>query len=62
MPRGQAVPSSLKNIYKELASDVGCRAPRHGHLEAWVRQGVLLLNTSLTVEVRRRPCLIAAPL
>lgn len=45
------IPSSLQNIYKEIHSDVGCSIPQHGHLEAWVKQGVLLLNTSLTVEV-----------
>lgn len=42
--------SSLVNIYKELASDVGAEPVKHGHLEAWAKQGVLLLNTSLTVE------------
>jgi ATP-dependent DNA helicase PIF1 len=44
------IPASLKNIYKELASDVGFVAPVHGNLEAWAKQGVLLLNTVLTVE------------
>ena len=52
VPKGQAVPSSLRNIYKELHSDCGCSIPRHGHLEHWVDQGVLLLNTALTVQVR----------
>ncbi|SDN90655.1 uracil-DNA glycosylase [Vreelandella arcis] len=47
---GVAVPPSLLNIYKELASDLGVEPVKHGHLEAWARQGVLLLNTSLTVE------------
>lgn len=47
---GVAVPPSLVNIYKELASDVGAEPVNHGHLEAWAKQGVLLLNTSLTVE------------
>jgi uracil-DNA glycosylase len=47
---GVPVPPSLVNIYKELATDVGFKPVRHGHLEAWARQGVLLLNTSLTVE------------
>ena len=42
-------PPSLVNIYKELASDIGCVAPRHGSLVQWARQGVLLLNTTLTV-------------
>lgn len=47
---GVPVPPSLVNIYKELATDVGFNPVRHGHLEAWAKQGVLLLNTSLTVE------------
>ncbi len=48
--RDVRVPPSLKNIYKELAADVGFRAPAHGCLEEWARQGVLLLNSVLTVE------------
>jgi uracil-DNA glycosylase len=45
-----ATPPSLKNIYKELAADVpGFTPPAHGNLEAWARQGVLLLNATLTV-------------
>jgi uracil-DNA glycosylase len=44
-----AIPPSLANIHKELASDVGVPAPGHGNLEAWARQGVLLLNATLTV-------------
>ena len=53
VPRGQAVPSSLKNIYKELKNDVpGFVAPAHGFLEHWAKQGVLLLNTCLTVRAR----------
>ncbi|MDT8878365.1 uracil-DNA glycosylase [Halomonas saccharevitans] len=47
---GVRVPPSLGNVYKELAADVGTRPVAHGNLEAWARQGVLLLNTSLTVE------------
>lgn len=47
---GVKVPPSLKNIYKELASDLGCTPVEHGHLDHWARQGVLLLNTVLTVE------------
>jgi uracil-DNA glycosylase len=47
---GVRVPPSLVNIYKELASDLGLERPAHGNLESWARQGVLLLNNSLTVE------------
>jgi len=46
---GVAIPPSLANIYKELRTDVGIEPPHHGNLEAWARQGVLLLNTTLTV-------------
>lgn len=48
--KGVKVPPSLVNIYKELESDLGLPRPAHGHLESWARQGVLLLNNSLTVE------------
>ena len=44
-------PPSLKNIYKELESDLGISPARHGFLEHWARQGVLLLNAVLTVEM-----------
>ena len=44
-------PPSLANIYKELESDLGIRAARHGFLEHWAKQGVLLLNSVLTVEM-----------
>lgn len=47
--RDVAVPPSLANIHKELESDLGIAPPKHGNLEAWARQGVLLLNTTLTV-------------
>ncbi|SEK42759.1 uracil-DNA glycosylase [Halomonas daqiaonensis] len=47
---GVRVPPSLANIYKELQADVGFQPVDHGNLEYWARQGVLLLNTSLTVE------------
>lgn len=50
VPPGVRVPPSLVNIYKELASDLGLERPAHGNLENWARQGVLLLNNSLTVE------------
>ncbi|TAE47312.1 MAG: uracil-DNA glycosylase [Bacteroidetes bacterium] len=46
---GVAPPPSLVNIFKELHSDLGLPIPRHGNLEGWARQGVLLLNTLLTV-------------
>jgi len=46
---GVAVPPSLANIYKELHTDLGLPIPRHGHLTHWAQQGVLLLNTTLTV-------------
>jgi uracil-DNA glycosylase len=50
VPPGQKLPPSLRNIFKELHRDLGCPVPAHGHLGAWARQGVLLLNASLTVE------------
>jgi uracil-DNA glycosylase len=50
VPEGVATPPSLVNIYKELESDLGIPRRSHGNLEHWARQGVLLLNTSLTVE------------
>ncbi|MDX9692087.1 MAG: uracil-DNA glycosylase [Acholeplasmataceae bacterium] len=46
-------PPSLKNIYKELVSDLGIIYPNTGNLSKWAKQGVLLLNTCLTVEVHR---------
>src|SRR5699024_10204191 len=42
-------PPSLRNIFKELQDDVGCTPPDHGYLVEWAKQGVLLLNTVLTV-------------
>lgn len=50
---GMPVPPSLVNIYKELASDTGFIRPDHGYLMSWARQGVLLLNSVLTVEEGR---------
>ena len=47
--RGVTVPPSLRNILKELHSDLGVPVPRHGNLTSWTEQGVLLLNTTLTV-------------
>jgi len=51
VPPGVPPPPSLVNIYKELGSDVGMTPPGHGFLEHWARQGVLLLNAVLTVEM-----------
>ena len=50
VPASVSLPPSLANITKELASDCGFARPAHGDLSGWARQGVLLLNTSLTVE------------
>ncbi|WP_066965264.1 uracil-DNA glycosylase [Microbulbifer sp. Q7] len=47
---GVRVPPSLKNIYKEMESDLGITAPDHGCLQPWAERGVLLLNATLTVE------------
>lgn len=44
------IPPSLQNIYKELHRDLGCKIPNNGYLLKWARQGVLLLNSVLTVE------------
>ena len=53
VPEGVRIPPSLVNIYKELKADLGLVPPPHGNLENWARQGVLLLNNSLTVEEGR---------
>lgn len=47
--KGVQIPPSLVNIYKELESDLSIKAPNHGYLESWAKNGVLLLNTVLTV-------------
>ncbi len=47
------IPPSLKNIYKELAADLGHTIPSHGNLQSWAEQGVLLLNASLTVQAHQ---------
>jgi len=43
------IPPSLRNIFKELHSDIGCEIPQNGYLTSWAMQGVLMLNTVLTV-------------
>lgn len=47
--QGEKLPPSLRNIYKEMAADLGCSMPESGDLTSWAQQGVLLLNTTLTV-------------
>lgn len=47
--KGVKIPPSLVNIYKELHEDLGCYIPNHGELTKWAKQGVLLLNATLTV-------------
>ena len=47
---GITTPPSLKNIYKELKSDLDLEAPDHGFLESWAKNGILMLNNVLTVE------------
>lgn len=54
VPKGEALPPSLKNIYKELNNDLGIKEPNQGNLEDWAKEGVLLLNSILTVE-RNKP-------
>ncbi len=49
VPQGISIPPSLRNIFKELKSDLGMDIPTHGNLSNWARQGVLLLNATLTV-------------
>ena len=53
VPPGTPPPPSLVNIFKELESDLGIEPARHGSLEHWAKQGVLLLNSVLTVEMGR---------
>lgn len=50
VPQGVKIPPSLRNIYKELEADLGTEPPSDGDLSRWARQGVLLLNNTLTVE------------
>ncbi|WP_438766387.1 uracil-DNA glycosylase [Enterococcus sp. AZ102] len=51
--KGQKIPPSLRNMYKEMESDLKVNAPTHGDLHAWAKQGVLLLNTVLTVKAHQ---------
>ncbi len=53
VPNSQPIPPSLINIYKEIDSDIGKHANPHGSLANWQKQGVLLLNTVLTVEAHK---------
>jgi uracil-DNA glycosylase len=53
LPDQPEIPPSLQNIYKELHDDLGCEIPRHGYLKKWAEQGVLLLNSVLTVQAHR---------
>ena len=53
VPDGIPIPPSLRNIFIELESDLGIKAPQSGNLSNWAKQGVLLLNASLTVEAHR---------
>jgi uracil-DNA glycosylase len=53
VPVGQDIPPSLANIYRELADDLGCRIPNNGNLRKWSDEGVLLLNTVLTVRAHQ---------
>lgn len=52
VPHGIKAPPSLKNIYKELVTDVEFQIPDHGNLESWAKQGVLMLNAMLTVRAQ----------
>lgn len=49
VPKGVGIPPSLQNIYKEIKSDLGINPPSHGCLLDWAKQGILLLNATLTV-------------
>ena len=50
---GVDIPPSLVNIYKELHDDLGCAIPSHGYLTKWAKQGVLMMNTVLTVRAHQ---------
>ena len=53
LPEQADIPPSLQNIYKEQHDDLGCTMPTHGYLKKWAEQGVLLLNTVLTVRAHQ---------
>ena len=53
LPSQKDIPPSLQNIYKELHDDLGCDIPNNGYLKKWADQGVLLLNTVLTVRAHQ---------
>ena len=53
LPDQPDLPPSLQNIYKELQDDLGCEIPNNGYLKKWAQQGVLMLNTVLTVRAHQ---------
>ena len=53
LPSQKEIPPSLQNIYKELQDDIGCYIPNNGYLKKWADQGVLMLNTVLTVRAHQ---------
>ena len=53
LPDQKDIPPSLQNIYKELSDDLGCYIPNNGYLKKWANQGVLMLNTVLTVRAHQ---------
>ena len=53
--KGIKIPPSLMNMYKELHDELGCYIPNNGYLEKWARQGVMLLNSALTVRSGKTP-------
>lgn len=53
LPDQPELPPSLQNIYKELQDDLGCYIPNNGYLKKWAQQGVLMLNTVLTVRAHQ---------
>ncbi len=53
LPEQKDIPPSLQNIYKELQDDLGCSIPNNGYLKKWADEGVLLLNTVLTVRAHQ---------